>query len=131
MGRAVRMVVADWDHPRDKDGQLIPMHEAFPYNANEVAEGLRDGWLSGNPPFYNVPVMPQWPAHLRTYFQMYEDTSEGTPISPAFESAEDLARWLTDNRASFFGGEPTSYDHWLAIIQKKDPGLPIFRKKGE
>lgn len=129
MGREVRKVVADWDHPVDENGRLIPMRKTFPYSAAEVAEGLRDGWLEGGPPHYNVPVMPQWPKELCTYFQMYETTSEGTPISPAFESTEELARWLTDNKASFFGGDATGYEHWLAIIYSKDPGLPAFRKR--
>lgn len=44
--------------------------------------------------------MPQWTPEEATHFMMYETTSEGTPISPAFANIEDLARWLADTGAS-------------------------------
>ena len=49
---------------------------------------------------------------------MYEDTSEGTPISPIFENAEDLAHWLADNKASAFGGMTATYEEWLSTINR-------------
>lgn len=49
-------------------------------------------------------------------FQMWETTSEGSPISPVFETAEKLAHWLADNNASAFGGDGASYETWLAMI---------------
>ena len=50
---------------------------------------------------------------------MYEDTSEGTPISPAFETPEELATWLAENKASSFADFTASYDAWLNIIKSK------------
>lgn len=61
--------------------------------------------------------MPDWPADQRTHLMMYEDTSEGTPISPAFATPEALARWLADNGASSFGDSTATYDQWLRIAQ--------------
>jgi len=46
---------------------------------------------------------------------MYETTSEGTPISPAFETPEALARWLTDTGASAFGKSTAPYEAWLSV----------------
>lgn len=55
-----------------------------------------------------------------THIVMYENTSEGTPISPKFPATEqgkrDLARWLTDNNASAFGSMTATYEQWLATI---------------
>lgn len=34
--------------------------------------------------------MPDWPEAERTHYQMYENTSEGTPISPVMATPEDL-----------------------------------------
>ena len=48
---------------------------------------------------------------------MYEDTSEGTPISPIFATPEELARWLTDTKASAFGGQAATYEGWLRVAQ--------------
>jgi hypothetical protein len=59
--------------------------------------------------------MPNWPENERTHFQMYEDTTEGTPISPVFETPEELARWLADTGASAFGKMTADYEHWLRI----------------
>lgn len=116
MGREVRRVPADWEHPKDAKGQHIPMYEHFPYNAEEVREGLRDGWLKGEKKPYGLAVMPQWPKAKRTHYQMYEDTTEGTPISPVMASPEELARWLADNGASAFAGHTATHEEWLAMI---------------
>jgi hypothetical protein len=59
--------------------------------------------------------MPDWPPEQRTHLMMYEDTSEGTPISPAFETPEALAQWLVDNKASAFGSDTGTYDGWLRV----------------
>lgn len=118
MGREVRMVPANWEHPKDEKGHYIPMHEHFPYNESEVEEGLRNGWLKGQPPHYHIKVMPDWPKAQRTHYQMYEHTSEGTPISPAMATPEELARWLADNKASAFAGRPASYEQWLETIRR-------------
>lgn len=61
--------------------------------------------------------MPTWPEERRTHFMMYEDTSEGTPISPAFATPEELARWLADTAASSFAGMPATYEQWLRVAQ--------------
>jgi hypothetical protein len=49
---------------------------------------------------------------------MYETTSEGTPISPAFRTPEALARWLADTGASAFGNETATYEEWLAACRR-------------
>ena len=50
-------------------------------------------------------------------WQMWETTSEGSPISPVCETPEALARWLADNKASTFGSDTTDYDTWLRMIK--------------
>lgn len=116
MGREVRHVPADWQHPKDAGGNLLPLHERFCYNAEEIKEGLRDGWLDDEPPNYGVGVMPDWPKSERTHIQMYETTSEGTPLSPVMKTPEELARWLADNNASAFGAKYATQEQWLSRI---------------
>lgn len=117
MGREVRRVPANWEHPKDENGHYIPMHQHFIYNENEVEEGLREGWLIDEPPNYGCNLMPNWPDSERTHLQMYETTTEGTPISPVMDPPENLARWLADNKASAFGDRTATYEQWLATIQ--------------
>jgi len=61
--------------------------------------------------------MPEFPQGTATHFQMYEETSEGTPISPVCATIEELALWLVDNRASAMAGMPATYEEWLAMCR--------------
>lgn len=46
-------------------------------------------------------------------YQMWETVSEGSPISPVFSTAEDLAAWLSNDPRS---SEDGTYTQWLAMI---------------
>ena len=137
MGREVRRVPKDWQHPKDDRGYLIPM---FDESYTHAIEGwIEDGqaWLAGTYEYQRETddrtwrtyteycgeaprpedYMPDWPESEKTHLMMYEDTSEGTPISPPFETAEELARWLADTSASAFGSRTATYEAWLATIK--------------
>ncbi len=124
MGREVRMVPKDWQHPKDERGKYKPLFEGDAYAERAKAfidartpEQLQDAinyW--GSAPDRN-DYMPNWTAEERTHYMMYEDTTEGTPISPAFATPEELARWLTDTSASAFGDEPGTYEGWLRVAR--------------
>lgn len=141
MGREVRMVPADWEHPKDYRGRYIPLLGGSYSEAaarwdteyrqwiNGLVDDFSGGWKPydgsceyyweyAGPPPRRDEYMPDWASEERTHYMMYEDTSEGTPISPAFASPEELARWLTDNEASAFGGETATYDAWLSTIKR-------------
>lgn len=118
MSREARRVPVDWEHPKDRRGHFLPMHETMPdYTEAEIEEGLRDGWLDACPPYYGLNVMPDWPDEQRTHLQMYETTTEGTPISPVMETPEKLARWLADNYATSFANRTASYEEWLNVCK--------------
>lgn len=70
MGRRIERVPADFRHPLDDEGEPIP------------GAHLERLW--------NLP------AGQRTCYQVYEDVSEGTPVSPVFASEAELRRWLVD-----------------------------------
>ncbi len=52
-------------------------------------------------------------------YQMWENTSEGSPISPVMATPGELARWLADNGASAFGSMTATYEQWLGMIEAK------------
>lgn len=147
MGREVRRVPADWQHPKTRNGSYQPLYD------EEYAPAARR-WLDqviawdngthpdvvedpsvkerhhffwdwdGGPPneeYYRKPFTSE-PTHL----QMYEDTSEGTPISPVMATPEELARWLADTGASSFGDMTATYDQWLSTIKRGLAGTPTF-----
>jgi len=121
MGREVRRVPKDWKHPKDKNGNYIPLLYDYnedlkswmEYKEEYEKEGKGFSEEKPNPKDY----MPNWPEEERTHLQMYETTSEGTPISPVMETPEELARWLADNKASVFADMTASYDDWFAMIK--------------
>ena len=157
MGREVRKVPKDWKHPQAPTLRLsgyemdfIPLHgrsfaadaaewdqECAKWNAGIYPDYARDEHKSlpyekwdGERPEQN-DYMPDWPASERTHFMMYETCTEGTPISPAFETPEELARWLADNGASSFGSSTATYEQWLPIARGGwAPGLVYSPQTG-
>lgn len=144
MGREVRMVPANWQHPTKITSHgldYVPLYSGSYALAAEQWEEERAQWDAGFKRGYGdekwVPkesslsfddwygsrpqesdYMPDWPADQRTHLMMYENTSEGTPISPAFETPEELARWLADNGASAFGASTATYEQWLSAAKR-------------
>jgi len=151
MGREVRRVPADWQHPkytaaecREYPNRIGSYRPLFPQSFESVTqEWDRDaakwndgfvsdwsgGWKPREPKFHSGTYeeyagkrpsepgdyMPNWSEDQRTHFMMYENVSEGTPISPAFPTPKELARWLAANGASAFGRETASYEAWLRV----------------
>jgi hypothetical protein len=139
MGREVRRVPENWEHPKDKCGRLIPLLASsfskklveWKESHNQWQNGLIKVWSTGKwrsrekEDSYEDYVgrcpmiddyMPEWSEFEKTHLQMYEDTSEGTPISPVMKTPEELAHWLADNKASAFARETATYEQWLSMI---------------
>ena len=74
MGREIIRVPPDFCHPIDDDGDYVP---GAHYEA-----------------LYGID-----PSKLTAY-QIYENTTEGTPVSPVFSTEEGLLKWLTDRGIS-------------------------------
>jgi hypothetical protein len=128
------MVPADWVHPKKYgEERLQPMLDrSFDKAIREWFAGY-EAWQKGTRPegseeFENywewectppdpTYYMPDWPEEQKTHLMMYETTSEGTPISPAFATPEELARWLADNGASSFGRNTATYEQWLKVCK--------------
>lgn len=130
MGREVRRVPKDWVHPKKENSDCYqPMFdEDFESACIEWDEGYQKWKLkpemenctywewAGDPPDREY-YRPKWTDEERTHLMMYETTSEGTPISPAFETPEELAKWLADSGASSFGNSTATYEQWLRVCK--------------
>jgi len=152
MGRELRRVPPDWVHPDDKalfDG-FTKARDEWDEGQRQWLRGYREdfskwpekGWRqfdgsecdAAGPYTYDrwvgerpdaADYMPDWPDDERTHFQMYETCSEGSPISPIFETPEEAARWCADNDASAFGSRTMDYEGWLAICRGGDCCLEL------
>lgn len=136
MSRELRRVPADWQHPKDERGHYRPLYDAsFADQAAEWKEGFA-AWERGERPDYcdadykgefwewdsgppdRESYRPNWTEEQMTHFQMYETCSEGTPISPVFDTIEKVARWCADNRVSAFADMTATYEQWLATCRQ-------------
>ena len=114
MGREIRRVPPNWEHPKvERYGrtEYQPMFDRdYKKEKQEWIDGLMawenktdpdydpeyEWWeWNGNPPDreYYVPYDVDDPSC--TWFQVYETVSEGTPVSPPFESEDELIDYLT------------------------------------
>ena len=132
MGREIRRVPAGWQHPVDHAGRYKPMYDQA--YADAAAEWWRNALLwskgehpdqlgndvtkkylyywewSGNPPDeeYYRPAFEGEPTH----YQIYETVSEGTPVSPVFETKDELAAWLVTEGYSTRAAAAFAKDGW-------------------
>lgn len=121
MGREVRKVPKDWEHPKSS-GTYTPLFDNYNMALKEFQDDVEKMGLGealdyhgGGPD--SAKYMPCWLDEEKTHYMMYEDTTEGTPISPAFETPEDLAMWLYKSGANSFGGQTASYEGWLRVAR--------------
>ena len=113
MGREIRRVPPNWEHPKDDRGKYQPqMDSNYLESLNEWIENHRK-WEAGEdkdreesgcrffaewhgePP--SVAYYCNYTSSEATWYQLYENVSEGTPLSPPFETPEELVEWLSIN----------------------------------
>lgn len=119
MGREIRRVPANWEHPKTKLGnEYQPMHDT-PYS-KAIGEWIKNHLLwecgkhpdqlngsfgkgcryyaewAGNPPDVEY-YRPDWKPEDMTWYQVYETVSEGTPVSPPFATREELVDYLMNH----------------------------------
>lgn len=136
MGREVRRVPPDWEHPRGTRGEYEPLYDGYNEQVEAWEAKYKKSGLQATIDYYGSPpdkndFMPDWPESERTHFQMYETCTEGTPISPVLESAEVLAHWLADNNASAFADDGASYEAWLAMIKGSGHSISMVMQVGK
>lgn len=105
--REIRMVPPTWAHPKDERGRYVPL---FPRRALADADEIG---------ITEADVMPDFGTDA-THLALYEACSEGTPVSPAFETREELADWLADNGVSAFADKTLTAAEWLAAFADCD-----------
>lgn len=123
MGREIRMVPPNWEHPKQENGRYQPLYKTtFKEAAEEWLQGLKkwnDGerlrvlkeyntdyeyWeWSGNPPDRKY-YLPEWDVEP-TWFQVYETVSEGTPVTPPFATKEELIDYLVEKGDFWYQGD--------------------------
>ena len=129
MGREIRRVPLGWEHPRDeRTGRYRPLFdkdyesaarewiaeliqwEAGTHKAQPDAFSIYYWEYAGNPPDEDY-CRPKFDAE-QTCYQIYETVSEGTPVSPVFESLDAMIAWLVNEGYSQTAAERFAQSGW-------------------
>ena len=121
MSREVRRVPRDYQHPRESNRvhnriEFIPLYPGEDFVSLMADFKANPGDWDGRAPQL-AEYMPDFTGRDDLWYCMYENTSEGTPISPVLPTPESLARWLADTGTSTFGDSTATYDQWLHTCQ--------------
>jgi len=113
MGREIRRVPPDWQHPkRDRSNDYQPLYDEdfesacrdwmqdyayfltkYPGGFDEQGQPYWEGYGDW-PPDRAYHRSRIWTEAEATAYQVYENVTEGTPVSPVFEMRDELRAWL-------------------------------------
>lgn len=115
MGREIRRVPPNWDHPKvvDSYGRTVSQTMYDRQYSEAEAEWLAEldafragtsasneyytsvgEWIEGEGPCPHPDRYRPWTDAEATWFQVWETVSEGTPVSPPFATQEELIEYL-------------------------------------
>lgn len=139
MGREIRRVPPDWEHPINDKGEFMPLCDRS-YDADcaewyaKAAEFReRDGakffheW-DGNPPDKQY-YRPEWTVDDTFHYQVYETVSEGTPVTPHFSTKEELVLYLAEH-GTFWDSRPWPIENARAFMEHAWMPSMIISKQG-
>ena len=129
MGREIRRVPEGWEHPKDANGHYQPLYDAtylarlknivrhelpyylrHPRHLRELFECLPD----------RAYCRPGWRKGEATHYQIYENVSDGTPVSPVFATLGNLRTWLIDEGYSYKAIENfVKYGYALSMVMSQ------------
>lgn len=145
MGREIRKVPANWEHPKNEKGKYIPLLNGNFYEFLAEWEEGKEQWDKGYYKCYNSKnwepkektmnysyeewngdkpkledYMPQWSEDEKTHIQLYEDTSEGTPLTEVYkpEDIDKLCEYAAEN-CTIFATYKLTKDEWKEKIKSE------------
>jgi hypothetical protein len=124
MGREIRRVPANWEHPKTHNGSYKPLRddyvgslEYFKEEVDDFIKYMTEVVQTGKVKIYSTVFRtpeeayeyltedgqmnpPEIKDYMPTgdWYQLFENVSEGTPITPPFETKQELVNWLSNNK---------------------------------
>lgn len=135
MGREIRRVPENWDHPKNYNGKYKSLLDDyvgdlkyFKENVDSFIEHMIEVIKKGNVKIYSTEYFSSKEVYdyyeeikapdINNYmpngewYQLFQNVSEGYPLSPPFETKQELIEWLTNNKdywGNFWGEEGAKY----------------------
>lgn len=110
MGREIRMVPPNWQHPKYTHdnapsshliGEYIGLLDGYEKALEEFAKRVETKGLAEGIEYYDGGPLKKhyvdYQGQAPTWYQVYETVSEGTPVTPPFATKEELITYLTKN----------------------------------
>lgn len=141
MGRELRRVPKDWEHPKKDDGNYHTMFDEYYGDAferwlkehNQWKDGTHPDLIEkperkkecpfyaewgGNPPDVEYYQTKKYTDKELTHIQLYETTSEGSPCSPVFKADqfEELCEYAAEN-CTTFASFKTTKEEWMKMLK--------------
>lgn len=117
MGREVKRVPLNFDWPIRKIWYGYLMKTCLE-DCESCKHYAKLKWLSFTN--YGCPRFEVDPP-VGAGYQLWENTSEGSPLTPVFETIEELAKYCADtaNNVTIFGNDTLCYESWLKWIERQ------------
>ena len=99
MGREIRRVPANWQHPQ-KNGKYKSLFDKDFDTALQEWLAEYEAWKKdpGDEPFTETPPDPEYyrpKFESAEWYQVYETVSEGTPVTPPFATKAEIIDYLS------------------------------------
>lgn len=102
MGREIRRVPTNHNHPKDKSWNYISMMGMSAYEDclkdwKEGKKDWKDWWYESYRDYLDWKPLKKEFHEEWEWYQLYQNVSEWTPLSPSFATPEELIEWLSNN----------------------------------
>ena len=143
MGRELRMVPPNWQHPRytyddapssHLVGEYIGLCDGYEKGLEEFAKAIETKGLAEAIEYYGGGPRKEdyvdYQGQAPTWYQIYETVSEGTPVTPPFATPEELVDYLVKNgdfwdQERGHGGYTYAQAHTLVVGGYAPSGLVV------
>ncbi len=141
MGKILKRVPLDFDHPLHKvwkgyfpENASKKVFESFPVKSCEECEekyGDQDDFCREEETpycvYYNLKWRDLWfeEVPVGEGYQLWENTSEESPISPVFKTLDELCKYAEEN-CSTFADFKTTKEEWKRMLEENR----VYHKEG-
>ena len=128
MGKELKRVPMEFDYPLNKvwygyyNKYICFCHSEYSAGCEgcrKYAEikgiQLLDGGCPDFDKYYGIDISSKVEPPEGEGYQLWETTTEGSPVSPVFETLDDLCEWCEDN-ANTFADYKATKDEWKKML---------------